>query len=61
MKIIVTTQELQVGDVWNNLEIIRIDPPSRPYTLYEVWLSNGRLAYPQKDSEWMVEREVVRI
>lgn len=61
MKIIVTTQELQVGDVWNNLEIIRIDPPSRPYTLYEVWLSNGRLPYPQKDSEWMVERGVERI
>lgn len=61
MKIIVTTQELQVGDVWNNLEIIRIDPPSRPYTLYEVWLSNGRLTYPQKGSEWMVERGVERI
>ena len=56
-----TTQELQLGDRWNDKIITRIEPPVLNGITYLIVFSDGTMVNSNIDARWLVTREVLRL
>jgi len=57
----VLTYELQVGDVWGNAYITRLEPPTSLKHLHDwswmVFFDNGQLASSLGSAQWLIFRK----